>query len=222
MMTESAYLLSMSMWRRTILLTGFGPFPGVPENASGRLVPEVAREARKRWPGCHVEGAVLPTEWRAAPRAVADLIDELEPAIVLHFGVSSRARGFAIESRGENRARLICDAAGLLPPSERLSPEGPDMLAASLPVRLIIDRLRRRSLPVSLSRDAGGYLCNAVLYYSLHRARGAGWPMRSGFVHLPATLGCRRGSTMSHLSWDEALDGSLEIIAATLGRPCAV
>lgn len=212
----------MSTWRRTILLTGFGPFPGVPENASARLVPEVAREARKRWPGCHVEPAVLPTEWRAAPAVVAGLISELRPAIALHFGVSGRARGFAIESRGENHARQACDAAGLLPPSERLSPGGPDMLAASIPVQLIIERLRDRSLPVILSRDAGSYLCNAVLYHSLNCARGADWPMRSGFVHLPAALGCMGRSTLSRLSWDDALDGSLEIIAATLGRRSAV
>lgn len=217
---KSAYFLHMPTWRRTILLTGFGPFPGVPENATAQLVPELARAACRRWPGYHVEPAVLPTEWRTAPESVAALIGELKPAIALHFGVSSRARGFAIETRGENRARPICDAAGLLPPSERLSPDGPDVLAASLPSRWIAEHLRRRSLPVSLSRDAGGYLCNAVLYHSLQRARGAAWRMRSGFVHLPATLD-RRGTMNCRLSWDEALHGSLEILAATLGRPSA-
>src|SRR5690606_17841836 len=87
----------------------------------------------------------------------------------------------------------------------------------SLPARRIVEHLRRRSLPACLSRNAGGYLCNAVLYHSLQSARGAEWQMRSGFVHLPATLGSRSRPAVSRLSWDEALDGSLEIIATALG-----
>ena len=164
---------------------------------------------------------MLPTEWRAAPEMVMDLIGDLKPAVALHFGVSSRARGFAIESRGENLARPICDAAGLLPPSERLSAEGPDTLTVSFPARRIVERLRQRSLPVSLSRDAGGYLCNAVLYHSLDRARRADWPLRGGFVHLPAELGGYRGFATARLSWDQAIDGGLEIISATLGQRLA-
>lgn len=211
----------MSERRPTILLTGFGPFPGVPENATAELVPEVAREARKRWPGFHVETAILPTEWRAAPETVVDLITELKPTVALHFGVSSSAYGFTIESRGENRARPICDAAGHLPPSDRLSPEGPNFLTASFPARHIVERLRRRALPVSLSRDAGGYLCNAVLYRSLERARRVGRPIRCGFVHVPAALGRKTSSSPipARLGWEQAISGSLEIIAATLGRP---
>ena len=211
----------MSNRRPIILLTGFGPFPGVPENATAELVPEVAREARKRWPGFHVETAILPTEWRAAPDTVVDLITELKPAVALHFGVSSSASGFTIESRGENRARPICDAAGLLPPSERLSPDGPDVIAASFPARRIVERLRKQSLPVSLSRDAGGYLCNAVLYKSLEGARRSGRPIKCGFVHVPTALGrkSKNSSAPTRLGWEQAVSGSLEIIAATLGRP---
>lgn len=203
-----------------VLLTGFGPFPGVPENASSLLVPELAALARRRWPGLHFEAAVLPTEWLAGPACVAEILDELRPSVALHFGVASTARGFAIESRGHNRARQVSDAAGLLPPSDRLSPDGPESLAASLPVARIVARLRRRLLPVRLSRDAGGYLCNAVLYRSLQRARQADWRMRTGFIHLPASLGTTAGSHRPgiRLDWSQALDGSLDIVAETLGR----
>lgn len=218
---ETAYLQVMSRQRRIILLTGFGPFPGVPENASSDLVPELAAEARKRWPDHHVEAAILPTEWRAGPAAVSDLLVDLKPMAALHFGVSSQARGFAIESRGHNFARPVTDAVGLLPSSEKLSPGGPALLAARFPAYHIVERLRRRSVPVTLSRDAGGYLCNAVLYHSLDRARRADWPMRSGFIHLPAALGGREGPeyAAADLDWNQAMEGGIEIIAATLRQP---
>lgn len=210
----------MSMRRPVILLTGFGPFPGVPENASSLLVPELAEAARRRWAGFHFETAVLPTEWLAGPAAAAEILDGLRPALALHFGVASTARGFAIETRGHNQARPVCDAAGLLPPSSRLFADGPDCLTASLPVARIISRLRQRSLPARLSRDAGGYLCNAILYGSLQQARRAAWRMRSGFIHLPASL-CRSklsSRVRVHLDWNQAMDGGLEIIATSLGR----
>ena len=216
----TAYLTSMSTRRPAILLTGFGPFPGVPKNISGMLVPELASAARKRWPRYHFEAAVLPTEWLAGPAAVAILVDELKPALALHFGVANSARGFAIESRGHNSAKPVSDAAGLLPPSSRLSPDGPEYLSASIPAAKIVERLRRRSLPAGLSHDAGGYLCNAVLYGSLERARKATWSMRSGFVHLPTTLDAARTESPAAalMDWEQAAEGSLEILATALGE----
>lgn len=210
--------MSMSKRRPAILLTGFGPFPGVPKNASENLVLELAELARNRWPDHHFEAAVLPTEWLSGPAAVARLLDELQPALTLHFGVARSARGFAIETRGHNFAKPVSDAAGLLPPSKLLSDDGPEYLNASIPVAEIVDQLNRRSLPANLSHDAGGYLCNAVLYGSLQLAREASWSMRSGFIHLPASLD--REMEPSHagvdLDWGQAIEGSLEIVATTL------
>ena len=78
--------------RITVLITGFGPFPGVPVNATMRLLPELARAAPKRFPDVQFAVEVLPTEWAAAPRRLQQLLAEVEPDIALHFGVSSRAK----------------------------------------------------------------------------------------------------------------------------------
>ncbi|MGE8942113.1 hypothetical protein ACO2I3_09400 [Leptospira interrogans] len=211
--------------RPIFLLTGFGSFPGVADNATTELVPLLARAAGKRWPGYHFEPAVLPTEWHIAPQRVAELIAELRPAVTLHFGVSSKATGFTLELRGQNLARALPDAAGCYPTACQLAADGPEFLPTSIPVIPALERLRRSGLPAVLSRDAGGYLCNAVLYAALDQARGVDWPMRSGFVHLPASLSqkafpaSRRGCA---LTWGQTMEGSLEIIAATLGRPANV
>jgi pyroglutamyl-peptidase len=73
-----------------------------------------------------------------------------------------------------------------------------------------------------VSRDAGGYLCNATLYHSLGCAREAPG-RRVGFIHIPATLGrpgaANRGRVgASRLSWEQAQAGGLEILAACLGQ----
>ena len=213
--------------RTLVLLTGFGPFPGVPVNATMRLVPELAAVAAKAFPDVRFVTDILPTAWQAAPHRLATLFIDHAPDIALHFGVSKRARGFEIERRGVN----ICagaDAAGEEPVGRAIDGHGPDLHQVDLPVGLIVERLRRRGIAAFLSWDAGQYLCNALLYQSLALSRAAVSGPRSAFIHIPATLelGHREGIAGAHrrrdascpLSWPEAITGGTEIIAACLGR----
>src|SRR5258706_8315850 len=200
-----------------VVLTGFGPFPGVAANASALLVPELACRASELLPWARFHHEILPTEWRQAPARAAALIKEQRPAVLLHFGVSSRARALNLETRGRNSARMICDDAGQLPEAPCFVAAGPEILLTDLPVAHIAERLRSRRVPAVISRDAGGYLCNAVLYRSLYEARHQSVPARVGFVHLPSSLRRRRSGDHRGLSWEQAISGSLEIIAAGLG-----
>lgn len=221
----SPMLPPMHARRQTILLTGFGAFPGVPTNASAELVSRLAATATRRLAGYTVIGSILPTQWRDAPYYLMDLLESLDPTLVLHFGVSSRTAGFAVEVRGRNTCSQTVDALGEGPASSCVAAGGPEFLAATLPVQHIVTRLRRRGLPAQVSRDAGGYVCNALLYHSLQDARWRRGSRRTGFVHIPDALATRGGGPRrrsrsgSRLSLDEAVEGGLEIIAASLGRP---
>lgn len=207
--------------RTTVLITGFGPFPGVPVNATMRLVPELAQAAPKQFPGVRIATEVLATEWAAAPARLAALLAEIAPDLVLHFGVSPRARGFEVEARARNACTRAPDAAGVLPAGAAVRDGGAEFMFASLPVQHIVGRLRLRGIPAFVSRDAGGYLCNATLYHSLRHAREAPG-RRVGFVHIPAALGRTGGANRRRvgvrtLTWEEAHAGGLEILAACLG-----
>ena len=210
--------------RPTILLTGFGPFPTIAANATSVLVPHIADAARQTFAGLNVEARILPTEWRAGLDEATVLYAELKPVLALHFGVSSRATGFEIETRGRNVCSPSRDAAGLLPTFAQVSPAGPEYLSASLPASHIVHRLRQRGLPASLSRDAGGYLCNALLYRSQELTRRHALATRSGFIHLPSDLVNERNPARGpmpgcRLGWADVIEGGLEVIAAALGRP---
>jgi pyroglutamyl-peptidase len=216
---------AMANGRSTVLLTGFGPFPSVPANATSLLVPRIAEAARVAFPGIAFEVRTLPTEWTAGLAHLDELYETLAPTVALHFGVSSRARGFEVEARGVNRRAYVPDAAGAFPSTPALSEGGADHLASTVPVSAIVARLRQRGLPAFVSRDAGAYLCNAALYTALDRARRHARDLRIGFIHLPASLLVeeRRPQFGPHprcpLTWRETIDGGLEIIGATLGRP---
>lgn len=209
--------------RPIILLTGFGPFPSIPANATSVLVPHLAAAAADVFPGTTIVHEILPTEWSAGLARAGALYRQHRPALALHFGVSSRASGFEIETRGRNYCSASLDAAGLLPELDRLSPDGPEFLPASLPAAHIVQRLRRRGIPAALSRDAGGYLCNALLYRTAELTRSHPAPIRSGFIHLPSDLVNERNPSRGpmpgcRLDWRDVLQGGLEIITASLGR----
>jgi pyroglutamyl-peptidase len=209
---------------RRVLITGFGPFPGVPVNATMRLVPELGQAAARAFQDVHVVTDVLATEWASAPHHLERLLAETTPDFVLHFGVSARARGFEIEARACNLRSMAPDGAGALPEGRAVHADGTEHLKATLPVAYLVSRLRQRRIPAFISRDAGAYLCNATLYYSLACARAA--PRRRvGLVHVPARL-ARSGSGNRGrvgpcpLTWEQALEGGLEILATCLG--CAL
>ena len=200
--------------RPAIVLTGFGPFPGIAANASGQLVETLGRVAANRFPKKRIVAHVLPTKWDAAPKELAALYRAHTPILMLHFGVSERAKGFQVEAQAHNVQSPFRDAADNLPEHPIVARSGQDKLSAKLPVDLIVSRLKDLSVPASLSQDAGTYLCNAVLYRSLQWAERTG--SMAGFIHMPARY------EAALFDFDTALRGGLEIIRASLGLPASV
>jgi pyroglutamyl-peptidase len=213
--------------RTMVLITGFGPFPSVPVNATMTLVPRLAGTARLLFPGIRFEQAILPTEWDAAPAHLDKLVTRLKPDLVIHFGVSRRARGFEIERRGRNVRALSPDACGAIPNDTRISARGPKLYASRLPVADIVVRLRQRGIAAFQSWNAGTYLCNATLYHALATKRLRN--VQTGFVHIPAeltpsgyaaqTTQRARTSPGCPLTWADAEMGGLEILATCLDLP---
>ena len=213
--------------RTVVLITGFGPFPSVPVNATMTLVPRLTRAAIVLFPGIRFTAAILPTEWDAAPVHVDKLVKRLKPDLVVHFGVSRRARGFEIERRGRNVRALSPDACGAIPNDVCIDDGGPALHPSRLPVAEIVARLRQRGITAFQSWNAGTYLCNATLFHAL-----AAKPLRqvpTGFVHIPAELtppgyAASNGAVMRTtpgcpLTWADAETGGLEILATCLDRP---
>lgn len=196
---------------RSVLLTGFGPFPGVADNVTALLVPELAARASAAVPECTFHHDVLDTAWGAAPGRAARLIARHRPVLALHFGVAREACGFRIERTAQNLCRSAADVTGCLPATTHLDSMGPETRATSLDTAQLTRRLAQLGYPVSISDDAGAYLCNAVLYHSLAATEAlAGHRCQAGFIHLPADL------SGPPLTFQDALEGSLEIIRACL------
>lgn len=203
-----------------VLLTGFGPFPGVAVNASARLVERLAEAAGRMSTGPRITVAVLPTEWVRGPETLDAIWDDVQPDIAIHFGVSDRAPGFVVETTAHNQCHAQADACGALPDPDRDTRSGLQSRMASLPVSSILLRLAGRGIACCSSTDAGAYLCNAILFRSIVRAQTVQRRVLCGFIHIPSALagGGPDGEDSlagCPLTWDSALAGGQEIINAS-------
>ena len=165
-----------------VLVTGFGTFPGVTQNASASVVRALALSGAL--PGIELFAEVIPVEWMQARAAARRAIARAQPHAILHFGVTKRATGFEIETRAVNMSGPKQDRAGIARPGRRLAHFGAPVLHPALPPAVLLRALRLAGFPAQLSRNAGRYLCNALYYWSLADAAASGALV--SFVHMPA------------------------------------
>ena len=167
---------------RTILVTGFGAFPGAPRNPTQAIVAALGRHRpRLQRLGVNLHVAVLPVRFAAIDEALADLAARHKPDVIMHLGVASRRRRLSVETRALNRSGpLHPDASGCCP-AQILVPGGPSSLRATYPAPRILAALRKSGVAAERSIDAGDYVCNATLFRSLLAPAAA----EIGFLHVP-------------------------------------
>ena len=190
--------------RPDLLITGFGAFPGVPINPSARLVTALARAPAWRRLGWKVRHAILPVSYGPTEDALQPLLEK-RPRAVLMFGVAAKRKAVSVEIVARNRAsRTARDASGRLPKLASLDP-GPAILKGRAPMSRLRDVLRAAGNPVTLSQNAGPYLCNAAYRFALRHTKAK---VPVVFVHIPRVkrMGDPRGIALSPL-----LAGSAEV-----------
>jgi pyroglutamyl-peptidase len=168
----------------TILVTGFGPFPGAPFNPTGPLVARLARLRRPALADVRVVAHVFPTSYAAVDQEMPELVAKHRPQALLMFGLASRAKTVRIEMRARNALALLPDASGQSLPRTSIHMGGPAALALSGRAHHLLHVARVAQVPVVLSRDAGRYLCNYLCWRAAEAAE-KGTLRIAAFVHVP-------------------------------------
>ena len=163
-----------------ILMTGFGPFPGVPRNPSQSVVERFP----DRLAGREIHRVVLPTIYEEARIKIESLLAETTPDICLCLGVA-RDAFLRLETVARNHGTIgVADQSGTVR-SGPIEPGGPDTYPCTLPFAAVHDALKRRGIAAELSDDAGGYVCNHVFYSARHAIARLGLETACGFLHVP-------------------------------------
>ncbi len=170
----------------TILVTGFGPFPGAPHNPTEALVKSLGREPAPR--GIRLVTHVFRTSYAAVDRELPVLLRRHRPDALLMFGLATLAAHLRVETYTRNIMAPLPDADGITPEARPIAPGRQAALRLPTPARQLLTAARAAHVKAALSRDAGGYLCNYLCWRAAMAARLPQGPQLAAFIHVPAGL----------------------------------
>ena len=161
-----------------LLVTGFGPFPGVADNPSAAIARRVAGSPRWRRLGIETHALVLPTAYSAIEGILAPALKGGYDGVLM-IGVAGKAKRIRVERRAANRASVLMpDASGRRGTRLTLTP-GSLHRRSRVAAAPVLARLRQAGLGAEISQDAGRYLCNACYFSVLSE------PLPVLFLHVP-------------------------------------
>lgn len=210
----------------TILLTGFGPFPGAPDNPSGQIARRLAAIRRPAFTSTKRIAHVFTTTYAAIDQHLPALILRHRPDAIVMFGLSARTKQVRIELQARNRLlTLFPDAEGFSPRKQTIRSPGPASLRGRAPFARLLAAARSTGMATSLSRNAGTYVCNYCYWRAVDGAVLPERPMVIVFVHVPKTRSHARPTSRSgrcppgiaHLV--KAGEAMLAAVVAGLRRP---
>ena len=138
-----------------ILVSGFEAFDGLEINPSQQLVEALS----------DVETIVLPVTFKDSFDVLKNKIDEIKPDYVICTGLASIRDEITPERIAINLIEArIPDNSGAQPIGEKIIPDGPDGLFASLPIKNMAKACNDAGVNASVSNTAGTYVCNYLMY----------------------------------------------------------
>lgn len=169
---------------KTLLLTGFEPFLNYPVNPTQRIIDELHRQEIG---GYRIHSEVLPVDFSVSGDRVISHIENVKPDAVLSLGLSGGRFKITPERIAINVNDGAKDNSGHAPVDEPIVDGGGDGYFTNMPIRKMVDALKRAGLPTEISNTAGAYLCNHVMYRVLHFVNEQRPEMLAGFIHIPAS-----------------------------------
>ncbi len=169
---------------RTFLLTGFEPFGGERTNPSWEVASWLDG---KEIGGATIHTLELPVNCKRAAKMITDAIARDKPAAVLGLGQAGGRTALSIERIAVNLAdQRASREAGGGASAKPVVANGPDAYFARLPFGPMLQALGRAAIPAAMSLSAGIYVCNTIMYATLHALRQRP-QVPAGFIHLPYT-----------------------------------
>ncbi|HWP16325.1 MAG TPA: pyroglutamyl-peptidase I [Xanthobacteraceae bacterium] len=169
----------------TVLITGFGRFPGAPFNPSAPLARALTKRKRPAFSDIYRAVHIFETSYAAVDRDLPKLIARHKPDILLMFGLAARTPFVRIETRARNAMSILFpDVSGYRPDERGIVKAKTDAIGAA-PFQHLLRSARANRVTARMSRDAGRYLCNYVYWRALEASR-SGTPLAQ-FIHIPPT-----------------------------------
>ena len=164
-----------------IIVTGFDPFGGEKINPSIECV-----KALPEIEGVELFRVELPTVFKESANRLNEVINDVKPDAVLCVGQAGGRPGVTMERIAINvdDAR-IPDNISQQPIDEAIQLDGEAAYFTTLPIKRIVNAIRKAGIPAEVSNTAGTFVCNHIMYQALFAATKADKSFKAGFMHIP-------------------------------------
>lgn len=164
-----------------ILITGFDAFGGEKINPASLILDKIGDEID----GHKIEKLLLPTKFVGTADILEKKIRGMRPDIIISLGQAGGRTDITVERVAINIADAsIADNGGKMPIDEKIRWDGENAYFSTLPIKAIVENLRKEEIPASVSNSAGTYVCNFIMYNDLYFADKYK-NISAGFIHVP-------------------------------------
>ena len=165
-----------------ILITGFEPFDGEKLNPSF----EAVKGLKDNIDGAEIVKAAIPVVFGKSTLKLEEYITKESPDVVICVGQAGGRFDISVERVGINLDDAgIPDNDGNQPIDEMIFNDGENAYFSKLPIKAIVEKMRKENIPVSVSNTAGTYVCNHIMYSLLYLIDKKYTNIRGGFIHVP-------------------------------------
>lgn len=165
-----------------ILVTGFDPFGNDTINPSieaVKLLPDMIQ-------GVEIIKIEIPTKFGKSAALVQDVIEQVQPDYVLHIGQAGGRREITPERVAINMDDAsLADNAGNQPIDQLIQVDGETAYFSTLPVKAMVQYMKEEGVSASVSNTAGTFVCNHIMYQTLHFVSQTYPNIKAGFIHIP-------------------------------------
>lgn len=201
-----------------ILITGFDAFGGEKINPASLILDKLGDEID----GHKLEKLLLPTKFVGSADILEKKIIQTRPDIIISLGQAGGRADITVERVAINIADAsIADNDGKMPIDEKIRWDGENAYFSTLPIKAIVENLRKNQIPASVSNSAGTYVCNFIMYNDLYFADKYK-NISAGFIHVPylpaQVLDKRNMASMSLENMVKAVEIIIKTSAEYKGR----
>lgn len=183
----------------SLLISGFEPFLGEPENVSRLVARAVAERLR-------LKAVIIPVEYERAPKILTFTVKEIGPKGVLLLGQSSKAKAITFERFAYSVDDCEHpDEAGVKRVESR---EGEKRIES--PIYPLVSAIPG----LEMSEDPGRFLCNHSYYRVMREFPELG----VGFVHLPSLESPEGKRPEDYVRWSEQFIAPVCALAEMITR----
>lgn len=165
-----------------ILLSAFDPFEG--EQINPAL--EVIKGVKEKFDGIEVRKIEIPTVFCKSYEALIKEARAYKPDVILAIGQAGGRYEITLERVAINLSDArIPDNEGNQPIDEKIFDDGENAYFSNLPLKVMMEAMKKEGIPSAVSNTAGTFVCNHVMYAILYFIHKEAVAKRGGFIHIP-------------------------------------